>query len=541
MRKLSFLLIFIMATAILSSCGPKLSDDDVVPDGREVISVQINDGGNGTDWIKKAAQDFNALPENNEYFVRIYPVQEDKIADIKTSIESGVNSRDAYFTSEPNIKSIISAELLVNMADFVKEKIPGEDISIEDKLRYPADVKTTFSNYNDGLYAIPYADAFVGFVFDYELFLDNGWLLGEMVDGEYVLTNGPDGQPNTYDDGQPRNMTEWQDMINQIQIKSNTYPFVFTTKYHNYLTSIVDAIMVQYSGLEAYRTFTSFNGTFKDSSGNTVTVTPETGYKVYDIPGLEKGITFLDEYLTNNKSYVHPRVWNTTETSHRDAQNYFLTGYQTAQPLGALLFEGTWWENEARPMFDSLVANGQPNRGYGKRDYRFMMFPAMDGQLGIDGTGHGSVFNCMDAGAVFAVKNDDKAKEQKVLDFIAYTCKDEYLELFTTISGSLRPYNYSLSNEQLAAMTPFQQNAYEIYNDTDNVKMIRMNFDSNISPFYYESSKPVRYYTSITGSGTYATIYKSAERHTAAEIIQSMRKYNLDNWSKYYAEIKDKL
>ena len=533
-----------MIFIILGGCGPKISDDgQYVPPDREVISIQINDGGNGIEWIKKAAEDFNALPENSDYFVIIKPVAEDKIADIKISIESGVSANDAYFTSEPNIKSIISADLLVDMKDFAQTtKVPGEDVTIMEKLRDPEDVLTTFSNYGEGLYGIPYANGFAGFVFDYQLFEEKGWLFYDMENGQEILSKGPDGVAGTYDDGQPRNMTEWQQLIDNIASKANTYPFIFNTKYPNYLTNMVDAILAQYSGIDGYKTFINYEGSFTDSDGNTVNVTPETGYKVYDLPGLEKGVSFLDTYLTNNQSYVFPRSWKTTETSHRDAQNSFLIGYRqsTQAPLAAMLFEGTWWENEAKPMFDSLVKNGQPERGYGKRDYRFMMFPAMEGQKGIDGTGHGSVFNCMEAGAAFVVKNEkDAEKQQKVLDFIAYTCKDEYLQLFTIISGSIRPYNYTLSEEQLSKMTPFQNNVWQIYNDTENVRLIRTNFDSNASPFYYDSSKSVRYYTYIEAG--YPTIFKAAERHNAQELLQSMRSYNATNWSKYYSEVADKL
>lgn len=544
MKKLNCIIAILISIFLLTSCVPKpAGGDDVVPEGKEPIYVEIYEGGFGVEWVNQAAKDFNALEENGDYHIVIKVVQSVNTLDLKMNIEAGVSASDAYFTAEPNIKAVINADLLVDISEFIDTKVPGENITIREKLRNPEDVLTTFSKQNEGLYALPYGDGFAGFVFDYGLFEEKGWLIYNMVGGEEVLSPGPDKIAGTYDDGQPSNMEEWQAMIDIISSKPNSYPFIYNTKYPNYLTNIVDAIIAQYSGLDGHKTFTSYNGDFKDANGDTVTVTPETGYKAYDIPGVQKGIEFLDTYLTNNQRYVHTKSWGSTEFSHRDAQNAFVLGYrQNIQaPLGALLFEGSWWENEARPIFDSLVSNGYPQRGYGMRDYRFMMFPAMEGQQGIDGAGHGTVFNCMDAGSFFAVKNESEpAKQQKVLDFMAWTCRDEYLQLFTTISGAVRPYNYELTEQQYNGLTPFQKNVWQIYNDTDNVSMVRTNFDSNASPFFYASTKPSRYYSYIENAG-YDPVYRAATRFNAATILESMKSYNQSNWSKFYNEVIDLL
>src|SRR5690606_38312549 len=127
--------------------------------------------------------------------------------------------------------------------------------------------------YGEGLYGIPYANGFAGFVFDYQLFEEKGWLIYDIENGQEVLSKGPDGIAGTYDDGQPRNMTEWQQLIDNIASKANTYPFIFNTKYPNYLTNMVDAILAQYSGIDGYKTFINYEGSFTDSDGNTVNVT----------------------------------------------------------------------------------------------------------------------------------------------------------------------------------------------------------------------------------------------------------------------------
>jgi len=536
----TFLLILIF---VFTACGPTVvppGEDSVIIDPMKTqIYVQVVNGGYGTQWALTAAKDFNAIPENNQYQVVITgSSDEDSLTNIKTNIQAGVGVRDAYFTSEPNIKPMINAGLLEDLSDIYQTKILGEDVTIKQKLKYSDNVEVSFSNYGEGIYGLPYGDGFSGFIFDHDLFMEKGWLMVD-YDNPTELSAGPDGKKGTYDDGQPISIEEWEIMLDLISSESYSYPFIYTTQYPSYLTTIVDAILAQYSGLDAYKTFLTYDGDIVDTNGNTITVTPETGYKVYEMDGLDKAVRFLDKYLTNDSRYINPVSWKTVSTSHRDAQDRFVVGYtqSASSPLGAMLVEGNWWEREATPIFNSLEDRGNPDRGYGQRDYRYMMYPKMEGQKGIDGNGNGSVINCMDAGAVFVPKNDkDPEKLQKTKEFISYTLKDEYLQLFTTICGAVRPYNYTLSDEQFNGLTPFQKNVWEIYNDTDNVAIIRANFDSNASPFYYNSSKPSRYYTNIEGAA-YSTIFKSLERYTADEALSSMKNYNAANWSKYYSEV----
>ena len=141
-----------------------------------------------------------------------------------------------------------------------------------------------------------------------------------------------------------------------------------------------------------------------------------------------------------------------------------------------MIVEGNWWENEARSVFNtpSVVNAG---RGYGKRDYRYMCLPKMEGAYGMDGNGNGSVFSVLNSGAVLVPKVGESAAEQEKLaqikDFLAYMLTDENLAKFTQETGIINAYDYELSNEQLNSLSYFSKNMYSMIRDKDNVDFSR--------------------------------------------------------------------
>ena len=107
------------------------------------------------------------------------------------------------------------------------------------------------------------------------------------------------------------------------------------------------------------------------------------------------------------------------------------------------------------------------------------MYPNQDGQVGDK-----SVISCQDDGCgIFLnnipkkVKDAGKTAEyiQECKKFLAYTLNDENLAYFTTVSGVARPYDYDLSDEQLASLTAFQRNNWYLSHDRDNVYVLRPN------------------------------------------------------------------
>lgn len=496
------------------------------------INVHVSDGGYGTGWLYQAAKDWESLPENAKYQIWIIPNNDEDYLQMENDIKNGT-AQDIYYLSHPSISNLINGNYLVDLSQTVEEKIAGETQSVREKMKYYETNKAAFSDRNgEGLYAVPYGDSFTGFVFDFQLFKDKGWLFTQ-ADGS--LTLGRDGKPNTYDDGQPITVEEWKEMLNKIKNERDTYPFVYNTKSPAYVTSMIDSLFYQYAGEQEYSAFLSYEGevTVDAPSGTEkIAVTKENGYKAYKAVGLRKSLEFVDEYLTNDQELVYPKSWHTTQYTHNDAQKDFLYNFEPTlkNPQAALLYDGIWWENEAnsRQAFDTLVKRGYAERGYGKREYRIMMYPTLDGAAV-----NKSVLASTDCGAAFVVKQKNAEKQEKALDFLKFSTKDEYLKAFTLGCGAVRPYTYSLSAEELKTLTPFQRNVWEIVNDTENVIILRPDMQARVSPFTGTSSKLERYVAKSDAGSNYMQPFKGLMSITAAEYIDGMCKYNEDGWENW--------
>lgn len=534
---LTAVMICLLCILPLAGCGESTSGSGggiTIDPNKTQIYVHISGGGYGSDWLMAAKTAWEAEPGNEKYeIIPVVSSDEDYLV-MESNILNGTG-QDIYFISHPQITNLINGDYLVDLSDLVEENIQGETQSIRGKMKDFDMFAETYDDVNgEGLYAIPYGDSFAGFIFDFKLFQDMGWLL---KDESGNLTAGRDKKPGTYDDGQPSTIAEWDAMIEKIVGETNTYPFIYNTKTTSYVTSIVDSLFYQYAGEAEYKTFLQYNGQITVDTENgteVITVSQQDGYRVYESTGLRVALEFVDKYLTNNQDWIYPKAYHTTQYTHNDAQADFLFNFEPTamNPQAALLYDGIWWENESRTRgFATLENRGYPERGFGKREYRIMLYPQFDGQKESK-----SVLSSLDCGASFVVKSNDAAKQEKALDFFKYCTKDEFLKEFTLTSGAVRPYNYSLNETELATLTPFQRNVWNIVNDPENVTIIRPEVMAFTSPFTGVSSKLSRYVARSSTGTNYTQPFSGLLQISAAEYIDGMQAYNESNWSNWLGE-----
>lgn len=509
------------------------------------VMVEIPDNGIGFAWAEELAKKFNETEEikNSEYQIKIKGLSSGSGIDYSAAYKAGVKvAGSTLYTDAPEGPLKLMEEgYLLDLSDILDRDVDGNGKTIREKIKFMDSVSSLYKNENnDGeLYALPYTDSFAGFIFDFELFKENGWLITE-ADGK--LSAGRDGEYNTYDDGQPTTLEEFANMLIDIR-HDKAFPFIFTTKYAwAYLPSILDGIIAQYMGKENYKTYSSFDGNYVDASGNIIsTITPQTGYKVFDYEGLKESLVFFKNYILNEMN-IHPSSWETIDFTHREAQNNFILGYKsntsTSIRQGAMLLDGIWFENEARPIFSNLESRKEEGRGYGDREFRYMLYPQLEGSLGANGDGTGSSLACMDLGVISMLKSEDPIYEKFSKDFLAYTLSNEALSFFTTYTGIVRPYNYSLSTEQYNSLTPFQKNVWDLYNDDENIHIVRPRMDNLKSYIFRQSTFPGYHYVEI-GNSTFDSPYLALLRHTGEEVYNAKKTtFNEAKWQTYYSQVE---
>lgn len=545
-----------------------------IDSSKKQIYVNVYNGGNGCDWIKKLAKDFNVLYDESGYEVVIIDNLKYSITDIISDITTGTETA-VYYTVEPGIKDMIAQELLEDISDVYDMKVDGEDgKTIGEKMNDIDLCKQVFSGkQGQGLYGIPYSVSFLGLVYEHERFLENNWYFyadgsDEAVktaldeqkitytvnakneiyfegsenetnysDGDRILSCGKDGKYGTYDDGQPTTEAEWRVLLNKIVSKGG-YPLLWSGANPNYIDDIVTSIYAQYDGLDNYKLFSSYDGTYvAPATGESTLITPETGYKIFEVSeGLRKGVDFVDTYFTNIEKYIHPFA-TYTSTSHRDAQDKFVFGFKNEGEiyLTGMLADGTWWENEAKASFNSLVASGETDRGYGAKEYRYMLLPAIENQKGIDGKGNGSVFSVRDSGAVIVKKNSDRELVEWAKKFVAYTTSDESLRYFTRTTGVVRPYDYEISAEELAEMTPFQRNVWTMYRDKENIALVKPYMNNNTCSINFASGKSKWIYVTTYEGASYLSPLSVLQKTDTDGYLAALRNtYTKAVWENFY-------
>ncbi len=542
------------------------------------LDISFFAGGYGDAWIYEAKTEFEAMYANHHFEDGKTGVE--VWIDSNKDVEGTLNQRiqlgtffDLFFTTQHNIQGSAKQGYLADISDVYDSVATGDTHgkTIEQKL-YDKDNALDIVTRDGKQYAIPYSLGVLGFVFDYGTFMENDWLfLADQSDeaeltaqgftytveqnqygidvwkmesysgnlainykaGDVIAKSGKDGLFGTYDDGQPVDMLEWEEMLTKIYSTEGAKAFIYAGASLEYVDAIAEAAWAQYDGLDNYNLSFSYDGTYvSPSTGEETVIDLNNGYKVFESEGRLVALEFMKDNL-GNATYMHPAC---TKTS-RDVsttQNEYILGYRntTTLPLTAMLCEGSWWENEARPLLKALSDSGETERGFGKRDYRYMLLPNFDGQKGIDGEGNGSVLSACEDGWVF-VNNDSPSGEQAAAKkFIELTCSDAWLRRFTVMSGGYRAFEYELTDDDYNAMTPFARNHWNMISDRENVAIVRPRSMHYVHPINWSSSTAVYRFGTRVNTLYSNNCFPYIRQYSAEEFFNGAKnRYGQETWA----------
>lgn len=547
------------------SCGKKTDEN--------VLVVNVPNGGYGLTWINEIISDWE---NDNPGWTIDLRKKKTAISTFTADVETGTDI-NIFYTSGIEFQEGIYKDLFLDLSGVLEMKPDGDDSkTVKEKIiDFDAWQKAGSKN-GEGFYIMPWTDAIGGLVYDHDMFVENGWLSfadwsddnvkaalteqgityersGKRIkfvssaepcnyeSGDFILTAGKDGKYGTYDDGQPQTVAEFDDLIKLIS-SQGAYPFIWSGENSDYTTPVFSGMFANYEGPENFKTFFDYNGEYTfDGESAPTQITLANGYNVYRMTGLYKSLEFMNKYMNNNL-YVHPSALE-TGSSHTDAQGKFLTGYKGSgqNPQAAFLCECTWWENEAKSIFNSISSDA--GRGYGQRDYRFLVFPDTEGEKGADGNGNGTIFTAYDTSGFVVVKSDNEELMKKAEEFCAYTLKDKYLRRFTVLTGTARPYDYTLTEDDYAQLTPFAKSAMELYYDSENITVLRPKLLNLSTAISYGSTKTTTsmWYSQVDNVDYISPILalRSSKGYAdaAKTVFEGFAKYYTSGkWSQYVLE-----
>ena len=459
-------LIMTFAAGLIGCTPPEETEQIEV--GKSQIYVGVFDAGFKTAFIESAKAKFEAKYEKVSFEpgkegvqIVIDPNRGYSGSGLTSALKSGSN--EIFFSETVPYYELMANNLLADITSAVTSPLTafGETKSIEDKM-YPQGVN--YFKSNDKYFGMPFYESYTGIVYDAELFNDNYFYLGNggkyvnangvTLEGEEVgLTAGPDGNPATkFDNGFPATYDEFFELAAYIDYCTYT-PFIWAGQFPYYANWVGTSLWTDYEGQD--NMYMNFNVTGKakdlidtiDANGN-ITYLPETDISEsnYYLLGRQAGryqaAKFLERVVRSgfyNASYTF-----SPSTSQLVAQQQFLYSNRLPDktPI-AMLFEGTWWENEASEVFTEMAskyaASSKTDRKLG-----FMPLP----KATPDKVGQKQSLLAIGDAAVIVNARTPASKMDLIKTFLQFIRTDEMLADFTAITSVPLSYQYEISEQQ---------------------------------------------------------------------------------------------
>lgn len=541
MKKTKILSVLLASTMLagmtvgLTSCGKEVTDGVKIDKNKYQINAFAVENGVGHQWLVQAAIKWNEMNPNSKFQVIPQTGSMSLHSGLDAMVEAKTTDINMYFGSQrPSLAQIMKG-LFIDVSDVYEMSVDPDGQKIKDKTHYYDDLKVAFSDLKgNGMYAIPYASGMTGLIFDYQFFADNNYLFwanvsdldavntqagagsavvdgnklvagkafGNYEEGERIARAGKDGKYGTYDDGQAETMQEYEDLLDWIVVQDKNYAYLYATSIiiDAYQRPFLDAVFAQTMGYDNYKNLMSFKGDLRGVDGQVqATLTEENGSVAYDAPIVVKSYQNAIEFYRDNmmgligeikgqactpQQMISTYTYGNKSLRHTDAQGKFVMSYKDEMNKpSAFLMEGSWWEYEAKTYLD--IAKQDDEYGANGRDYRFYLFPTQDGQVD-----ERSVIACQDDGSGVLFNNIPQRVKQAGLEeeytleckkFLAFTLSDENLVNFTKNSGVSRPFDYEMSAGDMANLTQFQRNNWELSHDTENIVVLADDYVKRMS------------------------------------------------------------
>ena len=459
------------------------------------LFVTTFEGGYGSEWLdaikaRFEAQYANVSFESGKTGVQVLIKDDRNLTNELLTQNLAGSNQEVFFTEAVNYYDLQERGLLYDISDAVTKPInydfnsqttvEGEEtVSLESKM---SNLHKEYYKADDGkYYGIPFYEANYGIVYDVDLFEKEGLYLAAPGEGNSMgfiknektaRSAGPDGKTGTADDGLPATYDEFFQLCDYM-VEMGITPITWGGKTPHYVNVLVEALQADYEGEANMRLNYTFDGTATNlvesiNADGTLnlyseTITPENGYLTWTKQaGRYYGLKFVERLTANSKYYVRKDVISPS-FEHLEAQNAFLTGkFLSNKPTIAMLIDGSWWHNEAGPMFDAAAKEfTEAKAGEMARKFSFMPLP----KATADKVGEGYTVMDVNSSICFVNGNLNPKKEALVKEFLQFCHTNQSLAEFTSMTYTCKPYTYTMTQEELNAMPYWGQELYRLHNE----------------------------------------------------------------------------
>lgn len=573
-----------LAGGLVSGC----SNSSNANKAQTIYLEYFNKSGFGRAWLDNMISDWKAVTSYSNFNVVVVPTSY-LGGDQVTQVQSGTSLTDVFFGSNPEYKTGLYLNngngYFEDLTDVAESSAYGESKLIKDKIdNYDATWKEVggkqvYDSASDtikttGMYLLPYTSTFTAPIFNYDDWVEKGLLTSaeaseenkaaltaqgityheqkvgsvtklifdsatfsaSYVSGDVIMSAGKDGKFGTYDDGQPVTYDEFKTLYSKLLTQyTNTCIISDAGCYSEDL--VLDAF-AQINGIAGYNALAKFNSDGEEvtlSDGTKEAINLQNGYRAYQLGGVKTAMDFFFNYFMDSKT-----GYTQVELNVGDAQAKYCNGLSDTKHSVGMIYEGNWFENQAKDRLATATKNHPNNHIEGKLDLRYLMLPNFDGQVGIDGKGNGTCLTASEFGSIAVTNQTDANKLSAIKDLLRFFLSDAQLSKATASSGISFAYNYTLTDAQLDGMAPSQKYAYQIMQDKENVRILTQATDKVASPMYFGASLGSTTVMRAGKNGSYASPYgymKSGTTQAFAEDFANT--YTKDKWDSLVSEMKN--
>lgn len=560
---LSLVFAGLISGSVLVSCnnGRELvNPDDDIDTSKTQLVISNYEGGYGRVWLDNAAKRF----EEKYADICFEPGTDKKGVQIKISSakdgKAGENfltglkndTAEVIFTEDTFYYDLIAKGYAADITDAVTQPLTefNESASIEGKLDEA--IQDYFKTSDNKYYALPHYEAYCGIIYDVDLFDQVGFwrsTSGEFLKpaeftGSIKKSNGPDGQPNTYDDGLPATFDEFFALCDYMAGKGVT-PFTAPGGIPEQATLAMYQLWADYEGKENFQKNYSLTGTATVIDGSkmpangkpnaqgkyetkTVTITEDNGWELQGQAGKYIALDFMKRIADNRDKYCTDEFYSAAENNITAQGTYLLSRLKGEEPI-AFLLDGVWWENEADESgyFKRYESFGETRQ---TRKFGFMPFPkASTAQVGEKRT---LATTCNQSLTFINSNVTDKNKLALAKKFLQFIHTDVEMQEFSVATSALKPMKYQVSSEKTANMTYFGKDILAMRSN-QNIDVVYTFSGHTVYLNHFSYFHPGNAWKNNSYSDDPFVVFKNNSSITVKNYYDAIIAYSQNQWQKF--------
>lgn len=469
MRKsVSWRALIILSFLTLGACAGTESQEDST---KATLTVGTLDAGIGSAWLEEAAARFEELYKDSTDFEEgktgvSIQVKASRSYDGEYLLNQTWN-HDIMFTEAIDYYALANSGKIMDITDLMTADLSAygdaEGTTILSKID---ESYASFLNKDGHYYGVPFYDTFYGFVYDIDLWQEDGLYLkkgGGYTSDLTQLSDGPDGEAGTSDDGMP---ATYDDLIALLKLLTDKYgyAFVISNDEQEYVANMFfnfwamnegyDGMNLQYKlSTEDAGGVTATNLIESISSDGTVTymdettITYENAYLLQNTEAKLQALEVLEAICTSSGISYEVKTKNT------EAQSFFIQSRLETDNPCPMCIEGSWFENEARSYLEAMDTK-HPNESHGH--YALMPIPrATEDQVGTERTRLG-------LSQSYGVINANCTNAKLAYEFMKFLHSDAELVNYTVSTGMTKPYHYEIPDDIKSTLSTYTLSLIEV-------------------------------------------------------------------------------